>query len=76
MLAWATALLRQLSRSIGPKSQDGILLPVFGFVIVLMTMESVSWIFHWFFALTVGISVLVAKSADQELCSSTDLENR
>lgn len=76
VLAWATALLRQLSHGIGPKSQDGILLPVFGFVIVLMTMESVSWIFHWFFALTVGISVLVAKSADQEFCSPTDRENR
>jgi exopolysaccharide production protein ExoQ len=61
-LAWVVLLIKQASRAAVADSKMIAILAISGFVLVVMSMESMSWIFHWFFALVVGGSILAART--------------
>lgn len=65
-LAWLVLLLKQASAAAVASPKMIAVLAMDGFAIVVMSMESMSWVFHWFFALIVGGSILAARTLKGE----------
>lgn len=61
-IAWILLLLKQASEAAVEDSKMIAILAFTGFILIVMSMESMSWIFHWFFALAIGSSILTART--------------